>query len=89
VEFEFDPEKSRSNKIKHGIDFEAAQQLWEDPNGIEFDSQYVNEPRILRISEAQGGLWTAVFTKRGDKIRIISVRRAREDEREKYANDNG
>ena len=75
MDFEFDPAKSQSNKLKHGIDFEAAQQLWGDSCGIEFDSQYVNEPRILRIGEAQDELWTAVFTRRGDKIRIISVRR--------------
>jgi len=34
VAFEFDPEKSAANLAKHGIDFEAAQALWLDDDGI-------------------------------------------------------
>jgi len=35
VDFEFDHEKSNSNKQKHGIDFYEAQKLWDDPDFIE------------------------------------------------------
>ena len=35
MEFEFDPQKSESNKKKHGIDFNEAQALWDDPEVIE------------------------------------------------------
>ena len=34
VEFEWDPAKSASNKRKHGIDFEQAQAIWEDPGRV-------------------------------------------------------
>ena len=35
MEFEFDDNKSKRNKIKHGIDFIEAQVLWDDPDLIE------------------------------------------------------
>ena len=34
MDIEFDPEKSQTNKAKHGIDFETAQSLWLDPKGL-------------------------------------------------------
>jgi len=36
VRFDFDPAKSRANRAKHGIDFDAAQALWNDPDYVEF-----------------------------------------------------
>lgn len=33
--FEFDPDKSQSNREKHGIDFVLAQKLWNDPDLLE------------------------------------------------------
>jgi uncharacterized protein len=39
VDFEFDPQKSQFNKLKHGIDFEEAQGLWNDPNAIEIEAR--------------------------------------------------
>ncbi len=35
MKFEFDPEKSETNKGKHGIDFVEAQVLWEDPDRLQ------------------------------------------------------
>jgi uncharacterized DUF497 family protein len=84
MNFEFDPAKSEANRKKHGIDFEQAQTLWQDPEGLEVPSKYPDEPRRLWIAGRQGKLWTAIFTKREDKIRIISVRRVRENERNAY-----
>ena len=82
--FEFDPEKSAANLAKHGIDFEAAQALWLDDDGIEVDARSETEPRSAVIGMIDGRHWTAFFTLRGDAIRIISVRRARDDEVEAY-----
>jgi uncharacterized DUF497 family protein len=45
VEFEFDPDKSESNKRKHGIDFHEAQELWDDPDFIEIPVKASVEPR--------------------------------------------
>lgn len=78
--FEFDPKKSASNLKKHGIDFQEAQSLWEDPYVIEIPANSDDEPRSLVIGRIEGKHWSAVVTERGDQIRIISVRRSRESE---------
>ncbi len=80
MNFEFDPAKSASNREKHGIDFEEAQQLWVDPDVLEVPAISVDEPRFLTIGRIGDRIWAAVVTWREDRIRIISVRRAREDE---------
>ena len=87
MDFEFDPQKSQSNKLKHGIDFEEAKALWNDPNAIEIELQYPDEKRRARIGkqfEGSSELWTAIFTLRVEKIRLISVRRARTKEEQQY-----
>jgi len=85
VEFEYDPLKSRSNKEKHGLDFEKAKALWDDPDLIEIPVPMSDEPRFLVIGRIAGKHWSAVITYRGDHIRLISVRRSREEEIEIYA----
>jgi hypothetical protein len=80
VEFEFDPGKSRSNRSKHGIDFVAAQALWQDPDVIEIPARTTDEARFVVIGEIGEQHWSAIVTYRGDRIRIISVRRARDEE---------
>ncbi|WP_461834291.1 BrnT family toxin [Desulfothermus sp.] len=82
--FEFDPQKNKKNKEKHGIDFVEAQKLWEDPYRVEIPARYVDEPRYLLIGRIKEKYWSAIFTYRSDKIRIISVRRARKNEKEIY-----
>ena len=75
--FEFNPDKSQANLVKHGIDFAQAQQLWDDPGMIEVQARSTDEPRSIGIAKLQGKMWSAVITVRGDCIRIISVRRSR------------
>jgi uncharacterized DUF497 family protein len=84
MEFEFDPAKSDGNKAKHGIDFYQAQELWEDPDLIEIPVKTSDEPRFLVVGKISEKHWSGVITYRGDKIRIISVRRAREEEVDLY-----
>jgi uncharacterized DUF497 family protein len=84
MEYEFDPQKSNSNKTKHGIDFSEAQELWDDPDLIEIPVRTSDEPRYLVIARISGKHWSGVITYRGEKIRIISVRRSREEEIELY-----
>ncbi len=84
MEFEFDAQKSKENKKKHGIDFITAQVLWEDPNLIEIPAKTSDEPRFLVIGCILSKVWSAVITYRGEKIRIISVRRSRPEEVEIY-----
>jgi len=82
--FEFDPSKSELNKHKHGIDFYSARRLWKDPNRIEIPARWVDEPRYVLIAQIEQDIWSAVYTLRNKKVRIISVRKARNNEKEIY-----
>ena len=84
VEFEFDPEKSSVNKAKHGIDFVEAQMLWLDESVIEAPARTDDEPRFLIVGCIAGRHWSAVCVRRGERTRIISVRRSRKEEIEAY-----
>ncbi|MCK5066737.1 MAG: BrnT family toxin [Bacteroidales bacterium] len=82
--FEFDKNKSESNERKHGISFEYARRLWKDTNGIEIPARWVDEPRFVLIAMLEMDIWSAVFILRKNRIRIISVRKARDNEKEIY-----
>ena len=82
--FEYDPVKSERNLDKHGMDFEAAQALWEDPDLLEIPARTVDEPRFLVIGKVNDKHWAGVITYREGHIRIISVRRARIEEVKLY-----
>jgi uncharacterized protein len=82
--FEFDPKKNDSNKVKHGIDFNEAKALWDDPDLLEIPVMTSDEQRFLVIGVLQGKHWSGVITYRDGSIRIISVRRARKEEVEIY-----
>ncbi len=85
VEFEFDLNKSRANLEKHGLDFRSAQLLWLDPLRLEIRARTEGiEERWALIARLQDKIWTAVWTPRGNVVRIISVRRAREEEERLY-----
>ena len=89
MSFEFDPAKSAANLAKHGIDFETAQALWLDGDAIEIDARSETEPRSAVIGTIEGKHWTAFVTPRGEAVRIISVRRARDEEVETYEHQKG
>ena len=82
--FEYDPAKSAANLAKHGIDFETAQKLWDDPDAIEIAAGHWPEARFLIIGLFDERHWTVVFTERGANIRIISARRSRPKEAKIY-----
>jgi len=84
VEFEFDPNKSQSNQSKHGIDFIRAQMLWLDADRVTFPANSDTEDRFVILASLGGNVWAAFCTMRKEKIRIISVRRARKNEKEVY-----
>jgi uncharacterized DUF497 family protein len=84
MKFEFDPEKSETNKGKHGIDFVEAQVLWEDPDRLQVPARTQGEPRLMLVGLVNNRHWSAVFTQRDDKTRIISVRCSRKKEVEQY-----
>ena len=80
MSFEWDVEKSIANKEKNGIDFETAKLLWSDENRVEIHAPYPVEDRWILIGKKENKLWTAIFTLRGNTIRIISARRSRKKE---------
>jgi len=82
--FEYDPKKSQSNSEKHGIDFDEAQALWADEDRLEIPAKTLDEPRYLVIGKISGKYWSAVITYRGENVRIILVRRSRDEEIELY-----
>jgi uncharacterized protein len=84
MRFEFDPGKSAANKAKHGIDFNEAQTIWTDLDRLETPARTLDESRYQVIGRIGDKTWSAFVTYRNEKIRIISVRRARPDEEARY-----
>lgn len=87
MDFEFDPAKSAGNRKKHGIDFVDAQALWTDPDRLEIPARSLDEPRTQVIGRIGDVVWSAFITTRDDRVRIISVRRARHEEEAAYFQD--
>ena len=84
--FEWDAKKSKQNKKKHGVSFEDALEIWQanhlTANDIARSKD--GESRSATIGFIQGKIYTAIWAKRGGKIRLISVRRARDAEKEVF-----
>jgi uncharacterized protein len=78
--FEYDENKSKSNLIKHGIDFVTAQKIWDDPDRLEIPARTQDEPRFLVLGKIDDKYWSGVITYREQTIRIISIRRSRTEE---------
>jgi uncharacterized DUF497 family protein len=84
MELEDDPSKSARNKEKHGIDFEQAKGLWEDEDRLLIPAKSETEPRFAMLAEYRQRIWVAFLTLRQQRVRIISVRHARPNERAAY-----
>ena len=84
MEYEWDPAKSGANKSKHGIGFEEFQG-WDDEAITVPDDRYdYREARFVAFGRINGRPHAMVFAVRGSVTRIISLRRAREKEIERY-----
>lgn len=89
--FEWDSEKNKSNADKHGVSFEKAQEVFEDPLHLSILDERFSyfEERWITMGQAHDGdaLVVAhlyVVEQEDEKIRIISARRATEKERKQY-----
>jgi uncharacterized DUF497 family protein len=80
MKFDWNEDKSKINKAKHGIDFETAKNLWLDEDRVEIQAPYPTEDRRIIIAKYHDKLWASICTMRDDTIRIISVRRTRKRE---------
>ena len=81
--FEWDEDKRSATIEKHGIDFVDMVEIFAAPHLV-LAARSETEPRCLAVGPLRGIFFTVVFTKRGEVTRIITARRARRDEREKY-----
>jgi uncharacterized DUF497 family protein len=85
-EFEWDENKNRANIKKHGISFETASQIFENPVLTWTDKRKdYEEIREHSIGTIKGIAFIAVIhTDRNGKTRLISARRANKQERQRY-----
>lgn len=87
-QFEWDEEKNQSNILKHGLGFEDVITVFDHPVLASEDDWYdYGEKRILAIGQIGYEVEivrTLVYTERGNKIRIISARKANTKERTLY-----
>ena len=88
MRFEYDPDKSVENKRKHGIDFEEAQALWADFWLLEIPARTSDELRWLLVGKIEEKHWSAVVTRWGENIRLISVRRSPDEEVRIYESED-
>jgi len=83
MKLEWDENKRLSNLEKHGLDFWDVWAVFEGAH-VAVPSAYDGEERFLAVGVLNGRFVTAVYTLRGDAVRVISFRRARNDEKRHY-----
>jgi uncharacterized DUF497 family protein len=86
VEIEFDPAKARANRAKHKVSFAHAEQALRDPNALTIeDPDAQGEQRFVTLGmDSLGRILVVVHTPRGDRVRLISARKASRGEAEQY-----
>lgn len=86
--FEWDEAKNATNRRKHGISFEEAEAIWDDPGFVEVHVMDIPEDRWVAIGRVgKRAYFTAAITYREGRIRIISARRSSRKEIDKYGKD--
>ncbi len=89
MEFEWDEAKRQRNLAKHGVDFLDATALFDGRPVVTAVGQHPDEPRFLTTGELDGRCYTVVWTWRGENIRLISARRARDAEQRAHRSLHG
>ena len=94
VRFEWDETKSTSNRAKHGVGFEVAALVFDDPLRLSTLKRTVDDKeRWLTVGSAGGVVVLLVVHEDAEVageevIRIISARKARPLERKRYEEDH-
>lgn len=88
--FEWDDDKAVQNWRDHGVSFEMARDACRDAFGVEWLdlTQDQSEERYAMIAMVEERLLFIAYVLRGDRIRIISARKAEPYERRKYHDEN-
>ena len=87
LEFEWDENKAKLNLKKHGIGFETATTVFNDPLAYIFDDTWhstVEQREIIIGHDLSSRILLVCFTERNNQIRIISARLATKKERRNY-----
>jgi hypothetical protein len=88
VGYEWDETKAQKNRRNHGIDFADAATVFEDDLALTALDDASEEERFVTLGkDAMGRLLVVVYTWRGDRIRIISARKATKSEHRHYEMD--
>ena len=83
--FEWDEEKNKINRKKHGVDFYDAAMVFSDENRIEsFDDLHSDEEERWQVIGKVKDILFVVYTERNDSTRLISARKADAYERRMY-----
>lgn len=84
--FEWDQTKAQSNLRNHGVAFEEATRVFDDPFAIEWldDREDYGEDRYLILGEVNGRILLIAYTTREETIRLIHARLANKRQRETY-----
>jgi uncharacterized protein len=86
LDFEWDERESVENLKKHGVSFEAASGVFNDPFALDFEDRTMDDGEVRRsiIRMANALRLMIAYTEREDTIRLISARKATRPERKQY-----
>lgn len=87
MEFEWDRDKARKNLAKHGVSFDEAKTVFDDPLYVDFfdPDHSADEERYIIVGQSrQDRLLVVSYTERKNLIRLISVREATRSEKDAY-----
>jgi uncharacterized protein len=87
MQFEWNPDKANSNLKKHGVSFNEASTVFNDPLSVTFpdpDHSYSEERYVIIGLSSAGRILIVSHTDRADRVRIISAREATRNERRFY-----
>lgn len=90
MQFDWDPEKASRNLAKHGISFDEATRVFEDPLFLAFadlDHSFQERRFIIMGELVDGRLLVVAYTERNNQIRLISARLATRQERQTYESE--
>lgn len=84
MEYEWDENKRQGNITKHGLDFRDAIVLFDGRPVYNYRSVRRGEGRVVTVGLLVGRFVAVVWTERSSAVRLISMRRARDEEKRAY-----
>jgi hypothetical protein len=85
TEYEWDAAKAAANRTKHGVDFADAVGVFADDRALTIQDTSTNEERYKTLgTDFMGRLLVVVYAYRGERVRLISARKATAPQRDVY-----